>query len=91
MATLKNCTIRGNRADSEGGGLYNGKKEITLTDCTITGNSAPNGGGICSFGTVTLSNTTLTGNKASDCGGGVYVHKVFNMTGGAITDNTGDD
>ena len=34
--TLKNCTIRGNRADAEGGGLYNGTKELTLNGTAVT-------------------------------------------------------
>ena len=43
--TLTNCTISGNSAGCDGGGLYNLGGTTTLTNCTVSGNSAGNGGG----------------------------------------------
>ena len=45
QATLSKCTLTGNSATQNGGGVYHG----TLNNCTLTGNSAgggwPGGGG----------------------------------------------
>ena len=38
--TLTNCTVSGNSAGNDGGGLYNYGGTITLTNCTVSGNSA---------------------------------------------------
>ena len=49
-ATLTNCTVSGNSADS-GGGLYN-YGTATLTNCTVSGNTAGRyGGGLDNRGT----------------------------------------
>ena len=54
-ATLTNCTVSGNSATGNGGGLCNsnatgffaGTGTATLTNCTVSGNSATgNGGGV---------------------------------------------
>jgi parallel beta-helix repeat protein len=49
---LTNCTISGNKAYYDGGGIYNNEDEVTLTNCTISGNEAEtrNGGGIYAGG-----------------------------------------
>ena len=72
-ATLTDCTISGNSADS-GGGLDNpSTATLTLTDCTISGNSARyDGGGECRhghLGTATLTDCTISGNSAGSGGG----------------------
>ncbi len=46
-AYLRNCTIVGNQASDQGGGLYlYTGSQSTLINCTITGNSALQGGGL---------------------------------------------
>jgi hypothetical protein len=62
-ATLIDCTISGNSAQS-GGGIDGA---TTVTGCTISGNSAQSGGGIVSDGTVT--GCTISGNTALYGGG----------------------
>jgi len=78
-ATLTNCTLSGNQAESGdfgsagGGGVFNGGT-ATLTNCTVSGNSAfggsggSYGGGVfnTNSGTATLTNTIVAGNAGDD-------------------------
>ncbi len=49
---VTNCTVYGNSATNDGGGIYNSSG--TVTNCTVYGNRATNyGGGIFNSGTVT--------------------------------------
>ena len=77
-ATLTNCTVSGNTAGHNGGGLYvNNSGATTLTNCTVSGNSAGhNGGGLYvnDSGTTTLTDCTVSGNTASHNGGGLYIN-----------------
>ncbi|GAA5484283.1 beta strand repeat-containing protein [Haloferula sargassicola] len=88
--TLTASTVSGNRAASEGGGLWNGSGLMTVDGAEITGNTASGadatmgGGGIFNAGgTVMIKNSTMiTGNVAdgaSGSGGGV-----FNDAGGSV-------
>jgi BspA type Leucine rich repeat region (6 copies)/Concanavalin A-like lectin/glucanases superfamily len=76
--TLNECTLAGNSAMYDGGGVYNFYDgTVTLNQCTLAGNSAnyySSGGGIYNnFGTVTLNQCTVAGNSAtSGSGGGIY-------------------
>ena len=74
--TLTNCTVTGNAASTNGGGLAN-YGTVNLNNCTISGNTASkNGGGLFSYdlnvsAKATLTNCTITGNNAwGDRGGG---------------------
>ena len=71
--TLTNCTVSGNFAAVQGGGLFNYDGTTTLTNCTVSGNSAStNGGGLFTFsGTTTLTDCTVSGNSATGNGGGL--------------------
>lgn len=79
-----NCTITGNEADTNGGGIYVEGTPTTITNCIFTGNTAKNGGGIYiiqgdRIPVVTISGGTIGGtgtgeaNKATGNGGGIYV------------------
>ena len=82
-----NCTITGNEADTNGGGIYVEGTPTTITNCIFTGNTAKNGGGIYiiqgdRIPVVTISGGTIGGtgtgeaNKATGSdgnGGGIYV------------------
>jgi parallel beta-helix repeat protein len=76
MTTLTNCSISGNQASINGGGVYTGvTSETTLIGCTISGNNATgDGGGVCvtDQSNNTLTNCTVSGNTASGSGGGIY-------------------
>ena len=74
--TITNCTVSGNSADFEGGGIdCRSSSSPTITNCTISGNSSGYGGyggGISSaWSSPTLSNCIITGNSAY-FGGGVF-------------------
>jgi len=79
MLSLSNCTLNGNSANSDGGGIYNyganGNATLSLSNCTLNRNSAGYGGGIYNDGdsgnaALSLSNCNLKGNSATYGGGG---------------------
>ena len=73
MLSLIDCTVSGNSATNDGGGLFNFEGALELTDCTVVGNSGRAGGGLLSLNnTTTLTACTISGNSATDDGGGVY-------------------
>ena len=76
--TLSNLVIKNNKAETEGGGIYNysngGNASPTLTNVTIKNNVAgETGGGLLSNGLTSsnpkLSNVTISGNIAMEGGG----------------------
>ena len=88
MVTLNTCTITGNTAAYNGGGIYNdgyynGDANLTLADCTVTGNTALGtygygyGGGIANYGyyngDATLTLTNTTvTGNTGSNAGGIY-------------------
>jgi len=74
--TITNCTISGNSAGDDGGGISCGwGSSLTISNCTISGNSAGYyGGGIYSYGysSPMINNCTISGNSAINSGGGIY-------------------
>ena len=87
-----NCTVSGNTADYDGGGIYNyDEGTLRLTNCTISGNTANYGGGICNYGTLTLTNCTVSGNTASGSysyGGGICNYGTLTLTNCTVSGNT---
>jgi hypothetical protein len=73
--TINDCTISGNIAGNDGGGMFNGSySSPTLTNCTFTGNSAETyGGGMSneSNSSPTLINCVFIANSSSYQGGGM--------------------
>jgi putative cofactor-binding repeat protein len=77
---LRDTTVSGNVAITNGGGIYN-FGDLTITHSTITGNTARHGGGVFNSGALVLSHSTVSANAASSNGGGIY------NLGGAVTLN----
>ena len=70
--TLDNCSLSGNRADSNGGAVFNAGI-LSVNGCTFSANTAnSSGGGLYNASTAALNNTTLSGNTATSLGGGLY-------------------
>ena len=74
--TVSNCTFSGNRAQSAGGGMYNGSSGLTITRCTFSSNEIADlldggAGGMCNnFGSTSkVRNCTFSGNSAAHAGG----------------------
>ena len=90
MSTINGCTIEGNVATSEGGGLHGyAGGEWTISGCTIVGNTAvDNGGGIrCSLSIANISDSTISGNSAGD-GGGIFTTTTTTISDCTISENT---
>jgi hypothetical protein len=89
--TLTNCTVSGNAATVQGGGIATQSGcTTTLTDCAISGNTAPDGGGLADLlnSTLSLINATLSGNTASTQGGGLYNDGTATLTNCTISGNS---
>jgi parallel beta-helix repeat protein/YD repeat-containing protein len=73
LMTMDNCTIRGNIATEDGGGIWCHWSDLTMSDCAITRNSAGcSGGGIaCSDSGLDVSNCVIMNNTAIVAGGGI--------------------
>ncbi|MBN1511116.1 MAG: hypothetical protein JXB13_03810 [Phycisphaerae bacterium] len=75
---LRNCVIRGNTADGNGGGIVNSAGSIlTLVNCVISGNTAGiRGGGIQNYrSTLTATNCTIVNNASGAEGGGSFCNE----------------
>ena len=81
--TLKGCTISGNYARLEGGGLFNDHEnhggtliiENTNNYATsiVNNHSVKNGGGIYSDENLEINGGSITDNQADDRGGGIFI------------------
>jgi len=61
--TVVNCSLIGNSASEDGGGIYCIKSALTIENCTIAGNvSYHNGGGIHCDASFQISNSVIAGN-----------------------------
>ena len=94
--TMTGCTITGNEAATNGGGLNVEGTTTNITNCTFTRNTAKNGGGIYtiktdSYPVVTISGGTIgdtdmdKANKAAGTGsdgngGGIYIGEDCKVT-----------
>ena len=98
MTIQEGCTIYGNAAYSNGGGIANGATATILGGCTIYGNTAPVGGGIFNCATARMmiqENSTIYGNTATldggRAGGGIFNWGYLDVDPSKVYDNTPDD
>jgi hypothetical protein len=86
-ATLVNCTVSGNTADSgAGGGVM--AETGTFRGSTFRGNSASDdGGGIWTFYSADITRCTIENNRAADQGGGLWAFVTANVTNSALRGN----
>jgi hypothetical protein len=77
--TLKNCTVSGNTATGNVGGVYFDGTTFTMVSSTISGNTATTGkgGGLYLYsGSCAITKSIISGNTAGKNGGGVYAYPV---------------
>jgi hypothetical protein len=87
--SLTSCTLAGNAAGQDGGGIENQGGTLSLTRCALAGNSASRlGGGIASNGTLALTNCTLSGNSAGSDGGGIFGIGTLTASGCTLSGNS---
>ena len=90
LLTLNRTTVTGNRAASDGGGIYN-YGTLTLNNSRLTGNvSGGGGGGLFSEGQATLNYSTVTGNTAA-FGGGILSVNTLTLNHTTVSGNVPDD
>ena len=71
--TITGCTLKNNKAESFGGGLYAWRSTTLIINATFDANMADIGGGICNIhGTLILMECTFSNNSADSWGGGLY-------------------
>ncbi len=68
---LVNCTLQGNRATGDGGGVFAMDSTASLFHCTMTGNAAAGGGAAAGVGLV--FNSVLAGNTPDELVGAATV------------------
>ncbi|MBN1209003.1 MAG: CSLREA domain-containing protein [Myxococcaceae bacterium] len=87
--TLDICTITGNQASGQGGGVDGG--DVTVARSTIASNRAPfgSGGGIMAV-RLDLRESTVSGNTSSAPGGGVFA-STGTIVNSTISGNTSSD
>lgn len=75
--TLRDCVLKGNTVNRNGGGAYCGKGgDVRFERCRFEGNSAEKGGGLlCVSSRPVLLDCTFVDNRASYSGGGVFAAK----------------
>ena len=88
---LNNCTLRRNRADTNGGGIENAGT-LTMTNCSLSGNKADSGAGLDNGGTAALINCTINRNRASGRwgtgdGGGIWNSGTLTLTDCSLRGN----
>ena len=87
---LVNCTVSGNTADSNAGGIHVAcDSRAVLTNCTVSGNTSEGGGAITVKGQLELIHCTVTDNTAAsaDDGGGIFVRGILSYTNTLIAGN----
>jgi hypothetical protein len=96
--TIKDCLIRNNTSDSDGGGIYAyGDQPIEILDNVIKFNRAVDGGGIFAYGhqsnvAVDMRNNRVQANTSQGDGGGIWASRsalVGNTIIGNRTQNKG--
>ncbi len=90
-ATLSHVTLSDDSTggDGDGGAIWNGGP-LTLTSDTLSGDSSPYGGAIWNGATAHLNGDTIVDDSATQGGAGVYNQGTVTLTGGKVSDNTGD-
>jgi hypothetical protein len=91
--SLTDCTVSGNSASVNGGGIYNQNGgQLTLTDCTVSGNTTAGGGAglytVVRGSTTTLTDCTVSSNSAGGSGGGLSSDATTMLTNCTVSDNS---
>jgi predicted outer membrane repeat protein len=101
--TLNGCSVAGNQATVDGGGIWVGNvinnlgSNVTVTDSSLVGNTAGrNGGGVYvqTAASLVLDRVLVSFNQAAGHGGGLYLATtpaVFDIATSLIVHNTPDN
>jgi parallel beta-helix repeat protein len=71
VASMSDCTVSGNTASDQGGGVFINSADWTILTSTISGNSADEGAGIYNQGSLMVESSTISSNQARR-GAGIY-------------------
>jgi predicted outer membrane repeat protein len=92
-STLTDTTVTGNRASTDGGGLYATNGAVLIYNSTFSRNKAgASGGGMAGEDAKLfwLTNSTVAENSAGLQAGGIYADTGMAITAATIADNTGN-
>jgi parallel beta-helix repeat protein len=93
--TVNECTISGNAAFNNGGGIFNYRSgSLTVNGSTISGNTTNGnrGGGIYTkYAPLVMNSSTISGNRAHGWGGGIFASSAnVTIAHSTITGNQAD-
>jgi hypothetical protein len=89
--SVSNCTVEGNRATAQGGGIENvDGGTFSVSGGSVSGNTVASGsgGGIFNVGVMTVSDVNLAGNSSTVFGGGIFNFATLTLTGSTFTGNS---
>jgi predicted outer membrane repeat protein len=94
--SLASSVVSGNQSQTQGGGIFVTRTNLTAANSLIMNNSvaggaSPHGGGllIAAMSAATINTTTIAHNTAGGYGGGIYMDGgVLNMSGSHVYANT---
>ena len=92
--TISNCSIIGNHAGGQGGGIFQYGATTTIVDSQISNNTATSdAGGIANFlSDLVITNSIIANNMASQNGGGLWnqIAATVTFNNVAVEGNTAD-
>ncbi len=93
LVNLSDCSLQGNEASGDGGGIFNGRATVNISRCRIADNVAGGrGGGLLNsnVATLTLTDSTVDGNTATLDGGGAYTATFLVLERSTVSNNTSE-
>ena len=88
IATITDCTISGNTAIGEGGGIGGGGT-LNITNSTLSGNISYNrGGAIYCYGTSTIADSTIALQFSDSYGGGIADYGTLQLSNSSVSGNS---
>lgn len=94
--TVTNCSFLGNRADGDGGGMFNYESSVRVANCVFrsnvnggTGYTGGGGGGMYNYNSrATVDNCTFSSNTSAYGGGGIYNNAMYSYPSPSVSNCT---
>jgi len=87
--TLNQCTVTGNNAGLDGGGIFSiGPAQLTINASTISNNTSGNAGAGITANFLTMTSSTVSGNTTIGVGAGLSISGQSSITNCTFSGNT---